>query len=134
MEFDETQALEAAMRCFWLRGYEGTSMRDLVDQMGLTGASIYNAFGDKRTVFQRALDFYLHQSVRDRVRRLDQISGLEAIRAFFDEIIDRSVTDKLRRGCMLVNSAIEVAPHDSGILAKISPSRPQLGHSAPRRT
>lgn len=112
-EFDEAKVLEAAMCCFWAKGYEATSTRELADQMGLTGASLYNAFGDKRSLYRRALEYYLQQSVHDRIRRLETgKKPLPAIRAFFDEIIERSVTDRQRRGCMLVNSALEVAPHD----------------------
>ena len=49
-EFDEATVLEAAMHCFWAQGYEATSVRDLAAQMGITGASLYNAFGDKRSL------------------------------------------------------------------------------------
>jgi len=111
-EFDETIVLEAAMERFWAHGYESTSVRDLADCMGITGASLYNAFGDKRSLYRRALDHYLQQSVHDRVGRLERLSPYPAIRAFFDEIIERSVTDKRRRGCLLVNSALEMAPYD----------------------
>lgn len=101
------------MCCFWAKGYEATSVRDLADEMGMTGASLYNAFGDKRSLYRRALDHYLQQSVHERVRRLEaSLAPLEAIRAFFDEIIDRSVSDKQKRGCMLVNSALEVTEGD----------------------
>lgn len=101
------------MRCFWAKGYEATSVRDLAEQMGLTGASLYNAFGDKRALYRRALDHYLQQSVHDRVRRFETTRApLAAIRGFFDEVIERSVTDRQRRGCMLVNAALEMAPHD----------------------
>ena len=72
-EFDEPTVLEAAMRCFWNRGFEQTSMRDLAGEMGITSASLYNAFGDKRSLYRRALDYYLEQSVRDRVARLSPL-------------------------------------------------------------
>ncbi len=112
-EFDEATVLEAAMRCFWAQGYEATSVRDLAAQMEITGASLYNAFGDKRSLYRRALDFYLDQSVRDRVARLEEsLSPYAAICAFLDEIVERSVTDGECRGCMLVNAALEMAPHD----------------------
>jgi TetR/AcrR family transcriptional repressor of nem operon len=112
-EFNEATVLEAAMRCFWAQGYELTSVRDLAEQMGITGASLYNAFGDKRSLYRRALGYYLEQSVRERIARVEGLPPYAAIRAFFDEIIERSVTDKQRRGCMLVNSALEVAPYDA---------------------
>lgn len=112
-EFDETTALETAMRCFWAQGYESTSVRELAEEMGITGASLYNAFGDKRSLYRRALAHYLETSIRDRVSRLERLPPFPAIRAFFDEIIERSITDKQRRGCMLVNSALELAPYDA---------------------
>ncbi len=111
-EFDEATALEAAMNCFWAQGYELTSVRDLAEQMGITGASLYNAFGDKRSLYRQALHHYLEQTVRDRVARLERLAPFAAIRTFFDEIVERSVTDKQRRGCMLVNAALELAPYD----------------------
>ncbi|MFL9880606.1 TetR family transcriptional regulator [Herbaspirillum rhizosphaerae] len=112
-EFDETAALDAAVQCFWARGYEATSVRDLAESMGITGASLYNAFGDKRALYRRALDRYVEQSFLDRVGRFEnQMPPRAAIAAFFNEIIKRSLADKDRKGCMLVNSALEVAPHD----------------------
>ena len=111
-EFDETTVLEAAMNCFWAQGFEQTSVRDLAERMGITGASLYNAFGDKRSLYRQAFVHYLAQTVRDRVARLEQLPPVTAIRTFFDEIIERSVSDTQRRGCMLVNAALELAPYD----------------------
>ncbi len=111
-EFDEATVLEAAMNRFWAQGFGQTSVRDLAEQMGITGASIYNAFGDKRSLYRQAFAHYLAQTVRDRVARLENQPPLKAIRSFFDEIIDRSVDDEQRRGCMLVNAALELAPYD----------------------
>jgi len=113
-EFDETEVLAAAIDCFWERGYEATSTRELAEKMGLTGASLYNAFGDKRTLYRRALNHYIETSFADRVRRLEgKLSPPQAIGAFFSEIIQRSLDDRQRKGCMLVNSALEIAPHDA---------------------
>lgn len=112
-EFDEAAALDAAVHCFWLRGYEATSVRDLAESMGITGASLYNAFGDKRSLFGRALAHYVEHSFGAREARFETaLSPREAIRAFFREIVERSVDDDERKGCLLVNSALEVAPHD----------------------
>jgi TetR/AcrR family transcriptional regulator, transcriptional repressor for nem operon len=112
-EFEEQEVLDAAIQCFWTRGYEATSVRDLADKMGIAGASLYNAFGDKRSLFQKALDCYAEQSLRDRVKRLEGLMPpRQAIGAFFAEIIERSLSDPHHKGCMLVNSALEVAPHD----------------------
>jgi TetR/AcrR family transcriptional repressor of nem operon len=99
------------VRCFWNRGYEATSVRDLIDETGLTGASLYNAFGDKRALYERALDHYFDKSLADRIRRREALPPREAIAAFFTEMVERSLADSQRKGCMLVNAALEVAPH-----------------------
>ena len=113
-EFDEAAVLDAAIERFWQSGYEATSVRDLADEMNIAGASLYNAFGDKRSLYERALNRYLDQTFRERIRRLEpSLPPREAIIAFLQEIVKRSLADKQRRGCMLVNSAIESAPHDS---------------------
>lgn len=120
-EFDEATVLDAAIERFWLRGYEGTSVRDLADEMSIAGASLYNAFGDKRGLYERALNRYLDQTFRERIRRIEPaVPPREAIGAFLEEIIKRSLTDKQRRGCMLVNSAIESAPYDPDFLGVVA--------------
>jgi TetR/AcrR family transcriptional repressor of nem operon len=85
----------------------------LADEMGIAGASLYNAFGDKRTLYERSLNRYLDQTFRERIRRLEHsLPPRDAIVAFLQEIIKRSLNDKQRRGCLLVNAALESAPHD----------------------
>ena len=111
-KFDETAVLEAAMNCFWAQGFEQTSVRDLAAQMGITGASLYNAFGDKRSLYRQAFIHYLAQTVRDRIARVEKLPPAMAVRAFFAEIIERSIDDERRRGCLLVNAALELAPYD----------------------
>jgi TetR/AcrR family transcriptional repressor of nem operon len=118
--FDETAALEAAIECFWRHGYEATSLRDLTTAMGLTAPSLYNAFGDKQQLFSRALDHYLERATRERLRRLEgAFAAKEALTRFFDEIIDHSIGDRHRKGCFLVNSALEIAPHHAKCRAVI---------------
>src|ERR1700744_812019 len=112
-EFDETRALEAAMHCFWRRGYEATSLRDLTTAMGLTAPSLYSAFGDKQQLFGKALERYLDHTTRGRLQRLEKtMAPKQALQSFFDEIIQHSLKDRERKGCFLVNSALEIAPHD----------------------
>lgn len=111
-EFDEATVLAAAIDCFWRRGFDATSVRDLVEQTGLTSASLYNAFGDKRALYRRALDTYVDGGIADRLARSARRPPREAIAAFFAEIIERSLGDIERKGCMLVNAALDVAPHD----------------------
>lgn len=110
--FDENLALDAAVERFWRHGYLATSVRDLAAEMGISGASLYNAFGSKRALFSRALQRYLDKSPRRRIAELDGSSApVAALRKFFSDLVKVSVSD--RRGCLLVNSAMEIAPHDA---------------------
>lgn len=111
-EFDEGAVLDAAVLCFWNRGYEATSVKDLVERTGITAASLYNAFGDKRGIYQQALGHYIEGSIADRIQRCEHLPPRDAIGAFFAEILKRSLGDRDRKGCMLVNAALDVAPHD----------------------
>ena len=112
-EFNEVTALEAAIDCFWHRGYEATSVRDLADKMGLSAPSLYNAYGDKHALFVQALEHYLDQSARALIKQLENsLPPKQAVRRFIEEIIEHSVSDQERRGCFLINSALDVAPHD----------------------
>ncbi len=119
--FDEGKALDAAIGCFWRHGYEATSVRDLAEAMGIGGTSLYNAFDDKRTLFVRALERYMDGATRERIGRLEAtLAPHEAIRRFVGDIVERSANDRDRRGCFLINSALEVAPHDPELGAEIS--------------
>lgn len=111
--FDEDKVLDAAIACFWNRGFEATSVRDLATGMGINGPSLYNAFGDKRALFAQALERYAARSMRERIARLErQHEPKKAVQEFFRELIARSIADPDHRGCLIVNSAIEVSPHD----------------------
>jgi TetR/AcrR family transcriptional repressor of nem operon len=107
--------------CFWQRGYEATSVRDLSQRMGIGGPSLYNAFGDKRALFLQALERYMDRATRARMRRLEaSLPPKQAIRRFFQEIVERAANDRDRRGCFLINSALEIAPHDAELGGEIA--------------
>ena len=88
-------------------------VKDLMEKTGLTAASLYNAYGDKRAMFRTALDHDIESSIGAQIRRCETLPPREAIRAFFDDILRCSLGDRDRKGCMVVNSALEMAPHDS---------------------
>ena len=107
------------MRRFWADGFAGTSVRELGAAMGLGPASVYNAFGDKRTLFTQCLDRYLDANMRARIARVERtFPPRQAIEAFLQEIIARSLESRL--GCLLANAALEVAPHDPEIAAVVA--------------
>jgi len=120
-EFDETAVLDAAIDCFRDRGFEATSVRDLAERMGICSASLYNAFGDKRQLFVRALERYLDRSLRERVTRLEgRHAPKQVIQAFFEETVANALHEPGRRGCLMVNTALELAPHDPAAAAAVA--------------
>lgn len=115
-QFDNKQILDAAQGVFWEKGYHPTSTRDLTAAMGITMASLYNAFGDKRSLFLASLDHYLDNSLRERIARLERtLPPADALSGFFADSIARSLGDPLHRGCMLVNTALEASEEDPEI-------------------
>jgi len=117
--FDETEVLDRVVQRFWTRGYRATSVRDLEQATGLTTASLYNAFGDKKALFRSALQRYLDLSTRRRIATLQASpQPLAAIEALLRSVVELSASSS--DGCFLVNSAVEVAPHDGEIGADVA--------------
>ncbi|MFI7633773.1 TetR/AcrR family transcriptional regulator [Nonomuraea sp. NPDC049400] len=120
-EFDPEVALQKALELFWERGYEATSMADLVEHLGIARASIYGTFGGKRELYLKALERYLGQ--RNIVEPLSQPGpALPALRAFLDSYVAECLVDELRRGCMVVNSAVEFGSRDAVVAARVAAS------------
>jgi len=113
--FDQQQALHAAMLQFWESGYQGSSMQNLVDRMGISRQSIYDTYGNKRELFVLALRCYRREIVAPKVRRLEDSSRdpIEALREHFQGIIDG--WHGQIRGCLMVRTMIEIEPGDSDI-------------------
>ena len=120
-EFEPARALTRAMDLFWRRGYEATSVHDLLEEMGIGRGSMYDTFGDKRALFLAALDRF----EETRVSRADEIlegsaSAVEGIRRLFETTIEGLVSYEPRRGCLMANTAVELAPHDEQVAGRIS--------------
>ena len=106
-------ALAAAMNAFWTKGYEATSMSDLTEATGLHKASLYQTFGDKHQLFVSALKLYFTKTAKaQKDSRNGEENPIKAIKASVDSTIDQCAQGK---GCLAVNSLIEVAPFDSEI-------------------
>lgn len=83
--FDEVKVLESAMLLFWKKGYSATSMKELEQVMGLTITSIYNAFGNKRALFEMALNYYLQHILSKFIESLNNADSPEnALKAYID--------------------------------------------------
>ncbi|MGW8698173.1 TetR/AcrR family transcriptional regulator [Streptomyces eurythermus] len=116
--FDEEQALDAAMRTFWRKGYEATSTEDLCAATGLGRSSIYNTFKSKHALFQRVLDRYMTTMNAGQLAVLEDpaLSGADRIRALFARVLDGDAENRptgRSLGCLGVNTTIELAGRDA---------------------
>jgi TetR/AcrR family transcriptional regulator, transcriptional repressor for nem operon len=110
--FDEDDVLDQAVRLFWERGYESTSLADLEAHLGLGRQSLYNTFGDKQALFLKALDRYERDAGEIAMRPLHEGSGLKAIRGFFQGVVETLTRPGPRCGCMVTNTISELGAQD----------------------
>ncbi len=111
--FEPDEVLDRAMLVFWRKGYERTSVRDLVDYTGVNRFSLYNAFGDKRGMFLAACERYRTEVVGRRLEALERpAGGLSAIRQFFAGVVDLLAGTNGGRGCLMTNCMVEAASED----------------------
>jgi AcrR family transcriptional regulator len=106
ISFDKDAALEAAMLLFWERGYEGTSMADLTQAMGLNPSSIYAAFGDKHALFQLAVKRYMDSRAQYATKALEEPTLEKVIRKLFDNTVAFLTTPGHPPACMTLAGAM----------------------------
>ncbi|MBE9180990.1 TetR/AcrR family transcriptional regulator [Oculatella sp. LEGE 06141] len=118
--FDRDTVLEKAMHLFWQKGYEATSIEDLVQGMGINRGSLYDTFGDKHRLFLDAIAHYDHTVVSHAIAQLEAPhAGKQAIVDYFQNLI-ACAADGQRRGCLLTNVAVECCPHDSEAVHRVT--------------
>ncbi|BCD95851.1 TetR/AcrR family transcriptional regulator [Marinagarivorans cellulosilyticus] len=114
--FDLDDAIDRATDVFWAKGYEATSLADLLKAIGINKGSFYNAFGSKKKIFMQSLLKYEREQRRDTLAELASLKDpVSAINKLFDALIEQSLTDKDKKGCFLVNTALDLPNHDSDI-------------------
>ena len=114
--FDVDETLDKATRVFWSKGYEATSMSDLLEATGINKGSLYNTYKNKKTLFMMGLLKYDRDHLRATVSELESMSDpVAAIALMFDKMVDECVSDVERKGCLLVNTALELPHHDSDV-------------------
>jgi TetR/AcrR family transcriptional repressor of nem operon len=128
-QFDTDEVLTRAMETFWARGYEATTMQDLVECTGVNRASLYATYGDKHALFLAALHLYDARMRADPLARLErQGRPRRAIRQLFESFAAQVTPAGPNRGCFLTNTALELAARD-GEVARIV-ARSQSGIEA----
>jgi TetR/AcrR family transcriptional repressor of nem operon len=115
-EFDPQRVLERAMDLFHHHGYAATSMQDLVEHMEIGRGSLYETFGSKQQLFRAALTRYADQALGDQIQRIERADDpIAGISTMLQELVDHHADDGSHRGCLLVNTIVELAPHEPAI-------------------
>jgi len=123
-DFDEEEILEKAMVLFWQKGYHDTSIKDLIAYLGISNASIYNAFGGKKELFQRTLEVYRNNQLGGLREHLhaqarEQKAVKDVLRNMFLKLIRDDRADEDCKGCFIVNTTTELVPADPYIQQEI---------------
>lgn len=115
IEFDRDRALESAMLLFWKQGYSATSLSQLLDAMAISRSSFYAAFTDKRSVYIEALTLFSQRTNSVLLSVEDDKNPCNAIKHFFEYTLFAVPERRMRRGCMMVNTVLELADVDQGL-------------------
>ena len=119
-QFDERQALAAAMLVFWEKGYECTSISDLEQAMGLKRTSIYNTFGNKSAIFERVMTCYKESVMSALFAAMDAAPDIrEGVRRLMNGALDIHFDEDNPGGCLVVLSLMESGQHDEQSLGSM---------------
>jgi TetR/AcrR family transcriptional regulator, transcriptional repressor for nem operon len=114
VEFDEQLAVSKAMDVFWRKGYNGTTMRDLTEAMGINSSSLYNTIGDKHELFIRSLKHFTESRMRAALKQLEPIkSPIKAIEKFIQSSV-YTITNE-PDSCLAIKTTFEVATTDKQV-------------------
>jgi TetR/AcrR family transcriptional regulator, transcriptional repressor for nem operon len=114
--FDEEIVLNKAVNLFWEKGYNGTSAQDLVDELGISRSSLYDTFGDKYQLFKNSLLQYRKNFAGAMIEMIEKSDDFEkTIKDIFQYVVTESLQQKFSKGCFIVNSTVELAPHNTEI-------------------
>lgn len=118
--FDEQEVLQKAMDLFWLHGYEGIGLTDLLKGMGISRQSLYDTFGNKRGLFVRVIEHYRSTQLSEALALLQRegspLENVKDVLRFFEVL----AVDQRCRGCLVANSIVEVGPHDEELSALLA--------------
>lgn len=114
--FNQEEVLDKAVQLFWRKGYNATSANDLVKELGLSRSSLYDTYGDKKTLFVNSLNRYRKTVVVKMIKIIDNSTDIKStLKDIFRLIIEQDIEAKIPKGCFIVNSAIELSSYDHEI-------------------
>jgi len=126
-QFDPSEALDKALALFWRQGYYGTSIEDLVGVTGVSRYGLYSVFGSKQGLFMAALDRYQKNMIGGLLHKFEQSdAALDAIHGFFAALTEAATAPGNRLGCLICNTASELAPHDADAAQAVEAFRQRL--------
>ena len=115
--FDEDEVLNKAIELFWKKGYHATSIQDLVSFLGINRGSLYDTFGGKRELFDKAFQLYRTENLKGIIQFFEAQSSVKSgFRNLFEIGIDESICDVDNKGCFAVNTTTELLPGEDEIL------------------
>lgn len=122
--FNESEVLEKALNLFWTKGFNATSIQDLVDHLGINRASLYDTWGDKQNLYMESLKLY-RKGTSSWLLSLVRSNkpAKQIIQEFLNYAIEDSIADKEQKGCFLVNSTTELANQDQSINGLVKENR-----------
>ena len=123
-EFDEQQFLEKATQMFWDKGFNAVSTAHLIEAFGISRSSLYALHKDKKSLFIQCLQHYRDTSARGLINILNGPQPVKAkISQILELLVSESLNDEQHKGCFMINTAIELAPHDADIREIVQQNR-----------
>jgi TetR/AcrR family transcriptional repressor of nem operon len=126
-QFCEEEVLKKAMELFWEKGFHTTSMQDLVCRLGINRASLYDTYGGKNELFNKAFAYYLQRSGKWLVELFEKEPSVKGgFRKLFYTAIEQATTDSCRKGCLVVNTTTELVPGNDEIQKTLMEHKEQV--------
>ena len=122
-EFDVDVAVDQALRLFWTNGYEGTSLSDLTEALGINRPSLYAAFGSKEELFRKAVDRYIATHGREVGEALDAPTAREVATRILRFYADAGGREELPQGCLVVQGALVGAEENRAVRTCLAEKR-----------
>jgi TetR/AcrR family transcriptional repressor of nem operon len=119
-EFDRSKALNKALVLFWRKGYQASSLTDLLTAMGIGRSSFYAAFTDKRSLYIECLNLFAARTLALLQRARSEMAPVDALHSFFDRNFIGARSARGHSGCMLVNTVLEMADVDDELAQRAS--------------
>lgn len=122
--FDEQEVLTKAMNLFWKQGYSATSVKDLVNHLGINRASLYDTFGDKEQLFKKSFALYRKSNHEGLIQFFESRPNVKnGFSELFDIAIQEAITDKEAKGCFVVNTTTELIPNDENLMKVVEDNK-----------